>query len=237
VVLVGQSYGTVLALEIAKARPDLLYAVVTQGLAANWLASVDIVREHLIEDALAKGDVVEAKRLRDLGPIPDPRDPEAVLAYGPKIGKPIPDEHTWHNIEGAGDGWAFREDTLKSVSPDLPPDIYAAQKEAFKADPGRFREAMVSVLPYDAYRDVGTVFQVPLIVMQGAFDWQTNRDLAKAYFNKVCAPWKKWDELPEAAHALNIEQPGLSVVSLVRDVLPAVQGQQPPGAETCRSGQ
>jgi pimeloyl-ACP methyl ester carboxylesterase len=81
---------------------------------------------------------------------------------------------------------------------------------------------------------VGTRLAVPLIVMQGAHDWQTSRDLAKAYFDKVCAPYKKWVEFPHSAHALNIEQPGLSVVALVRDVLPAVSREVPPGAEVCR---
>jgi hypothetical protein len=69
--------------------------------------------------------------------------------------------------------------------------------------------------------------------MQGRHDRQTDVGLAKAYFDKVCAPYKKWVEFPHAAHALNIEQPGLSVVALVTDVLPAVQGRIPPGAPTC----
>lgn len=236
IILVGQSYGTVLALKIARERPDLLYAVVTQGLAANWLKSVDLVRERLIADAQARGDVAKVQHLRDLGPVPDPKDPEAVLAYGRRFDIPIPDEHTWRNIRGEGDGWGFREETLKAVSPDLSADDYAAQKGSFAAHPERYREAMTSVLAWDAARDVGVRFDVPLIVMQGAFDWQTDRDLAKAYFDRVCAPWKKWVEFPEAAHALNIEQPGLSVVTLVNDVAPAVHGRRPPGALVCRAG-
>ncbi len=236
VVLVGQSYGTVLALKIAKARPDLLHAVVLQGLAVNWLASAELVRGFLIKEAAEEGDAKEAERLRKVGPIPGARDPEAVLAWGPRMGKPIPDAHTWHNIRGEGDGWAFREETLKAVSPDLPAAAYAAQKDAFAKEPGRFRAAMISVLPFDAVRDVGVRFHVPVVVMQGTFDWQTNRDLAKAYFDKICAPWKKWDEFPQAAHALNIEQPGLSVVSLVNDVLPAVHGRRPTGTQTCKEG-
>lgn len=38
-----------------------------------------------------------------------------------------------------------------------------------------------------------------------------------------------------ASHALNIERPGLSVVALVNDVLPAVRGEIPKDAEVCRT--
>ena len=70
-----------------------------------------------------------------------------------------------------------------------------------------------------------------VVVMQGRHDWQTSYDLALAYFGKIDAPWKKWVAFPHAAHVLNLEQPGLSVVTLVNDVLPATRGEVPQGAE------
>jgi len=237
IVLVGQSWGTVLALEIARERPDLLHAVVTQGLAANWLASPALLYRHLLEQAKANGDTAEAQRLTELGPLPPATEVDQLLSWARRLGVGFPDSNTWHNIRGPGDSWARRVDVLELVSPDYSAEEYAAA-HATPADPtdgfARYREAMASVLPWDAERDVGTRLAVPLIVMQGTHDWQTSRDLAKAYFDKVCAPYKKWVEFPHSAHALNVEQPGLAVVALVRDVLPAVSGEVPTGAEVCR---
>lgn len=237
IILVGQSWGTVLALEVAHRRPDLLHAVVTQGLAANWLASPRLHYEHMLGEAEAKGDTVEAGRLRGLGPPPPPDQPRKLFEWARDLGVGFPDANTWHNIRGPGDGWARRTDALEYVSPDYSAAEYAADHAARQADPAaflaRYQEAMTPVLPWDAERDVGTTLEVPLIVMQGTHDWQTSRDLAKAYFDKVCAPYKKWVEFPQAAHALNIEQPGLSVVSLVEDVLPALRGRVPKGAIRC----
>ena len=241
VVLVGQSWGTVMALQIAHRRPDLLHAVVTQGLAVNWLASPRLLYQHLLRAAESKGDSVEAKRLRDLGPLPAVENPQALFAWARRLGVGFPDSNTWHNIRGPGDSWARRRELLEYISPDYPaaefaaarsPDIDQAVAQA------RYQEAMTPVLAWDAERDVGTTFQVPLIVMQGRHDWQTDYGLARAYYEKVCAPYKRWVEFPHSAHALNIEQPGLSIVSLVNDVLPAVRGERPTGAEHCRpSGQ
>lgn len=237
IVLVGQSWGTVLTLEIAHRRPDLLHVAVTQGLAVNWLESPRILYRTLLAAAEASGNTAEATRLRDVGPLPPATDAAALFAWTRRFGLGFPDSTTWHNIRGPGDSWSRRMDALEYVSPDSPADAYAAAHSPdidMTAAMGRYQEAMTPVLSWDAERDVGTTFSVPLVVMQGDHDWQTHVELARAYFNKVCAPYKKWVAFPHAAHALNIEQPGLSVVALVNDVLPAVRGQVPAGAQTCR---
>lgn len=237
VVLVGQSWGTVLTLEIAKRRPDLLYAAVMQGLAVNWLASPALLYEHLVASAESRHDTVETKRLRDVGPLPEARDTKALFAWTRRLGVGFPDSNTWHNIQGPGDSWGRRLDLLEYISPDYSAAEYSAAHAAATDRAGaiaRYQEAMAAALSWDAERDVGTTFDVPVIVMQGRHDWQTDYRLARQYYDKVCARWKHWVEFPHAAHALNIEQPGLSVVALVNQVLPAVRGEVPAGAEICR---
>ena len=232
-VLVGQSWGTVMALEIAKARPDLLHVAVLQGLAVNWLASPERIRLRYLAEAERRGDATEAARLRDVGPIPAADDP-ALLEWPAKFGVPMPGRNTWHNIEGEGDGWSRRIDMLRFISPDVSPDDYAedvrrmAREENWKP---RYDRAVTSVAPWDAPTDVGYRFEVPILVMQGDHDWQTSTELARDYYERIEAPWKKWVSFPHAAHALNIEQPGLSVVTLVNDVLPATRGEVPTGVE------
>jgi pimeloyl-ACP methyl ester carboxylesterase len=238
VIVVGQSWGTVLALELARRRPDLMHAVVTQGLAANWLASAALLLKFYLAEAERTKNTAEADRLRAVGPLPPSHDHDALFAWVRKFGLPFPDVNTWHNIRGEGDGWGRRVETLKLISPDSTnqsiADHWQHLREDFSDGMRRMRAAMQAALAWDAETDVGTEFDVPLIVMMGRHDWQTNTSLARAYYEKVSAPYKKWVEFPNAAHALNIEQPGLAVVSLVRDVLPAVHGKVPEGAEVRR---
>lgn len=237
IVLVGQSWGTVLALEVAKRRPDLLHVAVTQGLSARWLDSAELLRQDYIEKAKHEGNDEEAARLQELGPPPLDEGIDAVLRWPMEFGLGIPDHQTWRNIAGDGDGWQRRIETLRYISPDLPDaefDRHAAMMEgdAMIEWRGRLMAMMGSVVDWDAERDVGTRFEVPIVVMMGSFDMQTATSLAREYYDKIHAPYKKWVEMPEAAHALNVEQPGLVVVSLVNDVLPAVHGEVPPDAET-----
>ncbi len=237
VVLVGQSWGASLALEVAHRRADLLYAVVPQGLEANWLKSPELVREALIVEADRTGNTQEAQRLRDLGPPPPPADLPAVLKWGRDFDVPIPNAHTWHNIQGLGDSWARRLDTVRLVSPDLSAAEFAEEEARMtndmQASMARYQEAMSAAIAWDAVKDVGTHFSVPVVLMMGRHDWQASAALAKEYYDKVCAPWKRWVEFPQAAHVLNLEQPGVAIVSLVNDVLPAVHGKRPSGAQTC----
>jgi pimeloyl-ACP methyl ester carboxylesterase len=131
-------------------------------------------------------------------------------------------------------------ETLRTISPDSTAESIAEHWRRQDSDPPatlrRVRKAMQAALTWDAERDVGTRFSVPVIVMMGRHDWQTHTRLARTYYERISAPYKKWVEFPNAAHALNIEQPGLAVTSLVNDVLPAVHGRIPEGAETGSSG-
>lgn len=233
IILVGQSWGTVLALEVARERPELLHIAVLQGLAVEWVKSVERVRHTLIEWAIRDGDTKEAERLTALGP-PTPNAPEDTLVWAQSFGRPIPDRNTWHNIDGPGDSWTRRIDMLRYVSPDLPADVYEQDANRMLNElprmKARYDEAMGSAIPWNARRDVGTAFNIPIAVMMGAHDWQTSIDLAREYYEEIRAPWKSWTEFPRAAHALNIEQPGLSVVSLVKVALAAIEGRIPEGA-------
>lgn len=225
IVLVGQSWGTVLGLEVARARPDLLHALALQGLAANWMASPAWLWRHYIEKAAADGDRAEADRLRAIGP----PTVENAMTWRQRFARAFPDENTWRNLEGGGDTWGARMTALYACSPEVDEADIAAMS-ARDANPltlRRFEEAMASVLPWDARRDVGVTFDIPIVVMMGAHDWQTSRDLARDYYDELEAPWKFWVEFPNAAHALNIEQPGLATMALVNLLLPATRGQRP----------
>jgi pimeloyl-ACP methyl ester carboxylesterase len=234
-IVVGQSWGTVLALELAHRRPERLHIVGLQGLAVQWLASAELLRQALIEAARTCGDSAEAERLEAVGPVPPPSDPDAVMAWVPRFGVGIPDAHSWHNISGPGDGWTRRMDLLRWISPDLPPEDYERDRrwmtERHDLLFARHVAGMKAAIPWDARRDVGTAFQVPVLVMQGTHAWQTHTRLARAYFDELHAPWKQWVEFPHAAHVVNLEQPGLSVVSLVTYALAAAQGRVPEGVE------
>jgi pimeloyl-ACP methyl ester carboxylesterase len=69
-----------------------------------------------------------------------------------------------------------------------------------------------------------TAQKVPVIVIQGRHDLHTPYEPAKAFFETIQAPHKRFITLERAAHAPMFEQPGEFLLTLVREVLPLTEG-------------
>lgn len=233
VVLVGQSWGTLLGAEIAHRRPDLLYAFAAFGQITGWESSYEEIRQLLLDLGRRTGDRSLVKRMQDAGPIPVGPKPGPFFAAMDSVWDEMNRRgYSWHSVTG---------------SPNPLDELFlAATIESPSVSDSRMIHLMLGGGGNDYYttlhptlsgwnleRDVGTRFAVPYILVMGRYDWQTPVNLAQAFYAKVCAPYKAYVELPNAAHVAVLEQPGMAVVALVDKVLPAVSGAVPAGAETC----
>lgn len=70
VLLVGQSWGSVLAMKVAAARPDLLLAVVGVGQVVDMLRGEEISYRFVLERAREDGNVKAVRALEKIGPPP-----------------------------------------------------------------------------------------------------------------------------------------------------------------------
>ena len=235
VVLMGQSWGTILGLEIAYRRPDLLHAVVSLGQNVDWRGNLEETRRLLTGHAREHGETELLERLEGLGPLPSRADPDAWTAWvGFVQGSMVQRGYSWRNYIGPGD-WNERIVPFLLASPagELPP---VEPDPPFSGGPATpFGEIVASAEGWTARGNVGTRFEVPVVVMAGAHDWQTPVTLARAYYEEVDAPWKAWVEFPHSAHVMTMEEPGRMIVTLVETVLPAVEGRVPAGTERRRA--
>lgn len=234
VIVMGQSWGTVLALEIARRRPDLIHAVVSVGQVVDEKQNFVETRRLLIEDARARGDTALERKLSDLGPMPSIDDWDRWLAWLRVVQtENLRQGHSWHSArEPAALGARILAGI--SVSPNLVD--HPVEKPTAPFPGGRAakdKEINLSIDDWTAEKDIGTRLAVPLVMISGRHDWQTPITLARAYFDKLCAPYKKFVEFPHSAHIVLLEEPGRTLVTLVNDVLPAVRGDVPEGATTC----
>jgi len=233
VVLVGQSWGTLLGTEMAHRRPDLVYALVSFGQLTAWEASYEEIRRLLLDLGRRTGDRALQKRMQDVGPIPVGSKPGPFLAAM----DPVWDEmnsrgYSWHSVTGSE--YPLDEIFLAGAlaSPSIT-DMRMIELMVGSNSNDYYNTLHPTLSGWSLERDVGTRFEVPYILIMGRYDWQTPITLAKAFYTRVCAPYKVYIELPNAAHAAVLEQPGRALVALVEDVLPAVSGDVPHGAETC----
>jgi pimeloyl-ACP methyl ester carboxylesterase len=65
---------------------------------------------------------------------------------------------------------------------------------------------------------------VPVVVIQGRHDLHTPYEPARAFFETIGAPHKRFITLERAAQAPMFEQPGAFLLTLIREVLPRTEG-------------
>lgn len=68
-------------------------------------------------------------------------------------------------------------------------------------------------------------FKVPFIVMMGRNDLHTPYEPAKAFFETIEAPHKRFITLERSAHVPMLEEPGLFLLTLIQEVLPLTEGR------------
>ena len=233
VVLVGQSWGTLLGAEIAHRRPDLLYAFVAFGQITGWESSYEEIRRLLLDLGRRTADRALERRMEQVGPIPvDPKPGPFFTAMEPVWDEMNRRGYSWHSVTGS----AYPLDELFLAASIESPSISDRRLVGMMVGGGGndyYNTLHPTLSGWSLERDVGTQFAVPYILIMGRYDWQTPIGLAQAFYAKVCAPYKVYVELPNAAHVAVLEQPGRTTVALVEDVLPAVNGRVPSGAESC----
>ncbi|HEX4242713.1 MAG TPA: alpha/beta hydrolase [Steroidobacteraceae bacterium] len=233
IVLVGQSWGTLLGTEVAHRRPDMLYALVSIGQLTGWESSYEEIRRLLLDLGKRTGDRALADKMTKAGPVP----------VGPKAGPflaamdPVWEEmnrrgYSWHAVTGSDDPIGELFDAAAFTSPTIDDRRFLSLLRGGSGN-DYYATLHPTLSGWSLERDVGTRMAVPYVLIMGRFDWQTPIPLARQYYEEVCAPYKAYVELPNAAHVAMLEQPGLVTVALVEKVLPAVSGNVPAGAETC----
>lgn len=226
--IMGHSWGSLVGLEIAHRRPDLLHALVTTGQVVAWEDGWAERRELLMEEARQKGDIDTLAQMERLGPPPKSGEFDELRDWILQI--PIKETgHSWHSDDGSS--LAFPMMALFSPTAELSDTAALLLPDAtYEAN---MRDVFRSARGWTAQGSVGNELKVPWIVMQGSHDWQTPTHMARSYFDRVCAPWKKWIEFRNSAHQVPLEEPGRTMAALVSDVLPATDGRRAAESVTC----
>lgn len=207
IVLLGQSWGSTMSIQMAKQRPDLFHANVGTGQAVSVrlteLAQERHARQVLTEKADKAG--LEALDSAIKLPLADPKRRFATRKFdiGPEDGKflsredkfvgPKPWPKTGEVADWIG-GYGFTSDTLvpKLLSG---PDVMDA---------------------------AGYKFSLPIVVIQGKDDYICPSEVARQYVAKIHAPAKTFVEI-DGGHFVCLTDPTAFLAELRRHVLPLVQ--------------
>jgi pimeloyl-ACP methyl ester carboxylesterase len=203
IVLVGHSWGSTLGIFIAKARPDLFYALVGTGQVADQSRNYTVAYAALLAHAERIGDARAIRELKEIGPPP----------YADRRGFGV--QRKWSNLFEGADAFVASMVGLALTAPG-----YSARDINDWFDGQNVTaERLVpttSALPASALRGD---LALPLVVIQGKDDFTTPTSLARELVESIRAPRKAFVEI-DGGHFAVFMKSDLFLRELIARVLP-----------------
>lgn len=218
ITLVGHSWGSKLGLGVTHKRPDLIAAYVGVGQAVSWKANFDETKRLVINAAEQAGDDETLTALCALPDTwPDKDDFEGILNRIETIQLPLTKYGT--SLHASKSNSMFTSDLAHDLlfSPEMELsdaiNLLSGYSETTK-------QLFAAIHDLDIRNHLGSTFEVPIFLFQGAHDWQTPTSLARPWFDTIEAPYKEYVNFEHSAHMIINEQPGKYLHSLVTKVRP-----------------
>jgi pimeloyl-ACP methyl ester carboxylesterase len=205
-VLLGHSWGSVLALRMVKLRPDLFYTYVGTGQIVSEQADWGAAYTELLQKVTAAHDQKASMELAAAGP-PPYKTAAAALAL-----------RKWLDVYGTQ---AERDLTKMAwrmvlVAPNYSLiDIYNFWASARFSGPITYDD----LNRFDA-RKLGKDFNLPIVIIEGDSDLITPASFARRYFDDIRAPKKTFITLHSGGHSAMLTMPDRFLDALLMHVRP-----------------
>ncbi len=192
VILMGGSWSSILAIQMIKTRPDLFYAYLGSAQMVAYKINQPETYAHLLTLARAAGDADSVKILEGLGAPPwtDPRSSGAMRRIDRKYEAMVTDP--------APKAWWQPE--AQYTTPEYEADYEAGEDYSYIQFVGLKGDGMYSGVDLPA---LGSHFDVPVFITQGAEDLLTSPVISRAYFDSIEAPQKAFVLVPRVGHDPN----------------------------------
>jgi pimeloyl-ACP methyl ester carboxylesterase len=207
--VMGHSWGSILGLRAALHHPEWLYAYIGVGQVVNGLRGEAEGYREVLADAKSQNNQTAVHELEALQPYPGQDLTKA-------IGK-LSIERKWDVALG---GMRYNkpdydDDAVRALSPQYDDADIAAIAPGERTSTSALVFAMAAV-DFDA----NTKFDCPIFIFAGAHDHTTPATVVKSWFETIHAPQKRLFWIPNAAHFVVDEAPGVVLVDLVQYVRP-----------------
>ena len=221
----GHSWGSVIGLETALARPDAVAAYIGVGQVINFHRNEAEGWRLALEDARAANNAEAVAALEALAPYPG----DAPLTIE-RIGA----ERTW-SIHYGGLA-AYREDAdpwfrAMRLSPEYDDAVLSTYDAGSLASLGALLPDLTAV-DFDPV----TTSPVPVFLFLGRHDTTTPSGIAADWLSALEAPAKATFWFEHSAHLPFMEEPGVSLMTLVTCVRPYATAQDIEAAKAAATG-
>lgn len=210
-VLMGHSWGTVVAMHAALKRPDLFHAYVGIGQVINVRTNEQVSFDYGLRTAREHGNAEAVREMEAIAPYPGDQ---------PITRERIVIARKWPQFYGGLT--AYRDSsTYFFQGPRLSPDYDDAARCAINAGSvltlGRLLDEFLQVDFTGVKR-----FPIPVVMFMGRHDYTTPSEPTAAWLAQVQAPYKRGVWFEHSAHMMPWEEPGKTLASLLEHVRPRV---------------
>lgn len=204
--LMAHSWGTSVGIRLAEKEPQLYYAYIAMAQKADQNKSEELAYNYMLDYYEKQGDSKTLKKLKntrwdaeDYGKIRDS------VMHKAGIG-------TARNMNSVITGVFFPSLACKAYT--IPERVNIWRGRIFT------RKAWENNGSWNCgvEKDI-TEIKIPVYFLHGKYDYTVNYDLAKAYYEELKAPVKRFYTFDESAHSPLFEEPEKAVDILVKDVL------------------
>jgi pimeloyl-ACP methyl ester carboxylesterase len=207
IVLVGHSWGSILGVFMAKARPDIFYAFVGTGQVADPSRNYAVAYAGLVEKAERVGESRALRELKEVGPPP----------YSDGRGYAV--QRKWSNLFEGADFFLSSTFALAFAAPGYSlRDI----NDWFEGQ-GLSAERLVPKTSVLEAKALGGEFALPVFVIQGADDFTTPTSLARSFVDSLQAPHKAFVAVEGGGHFAVFMKADAFLKELVARVLPLIR--------------
>lgn len=216
VILMGHSWGTIVAMGAALKRPDLFHAYVGVGQVISVRENERVSYEYALQQAKQHNNAEALKDLASIAPYPGDQ---------PITRERIITARKWPQYYGGMT--AYRSESPYFFNaPLLSPEYTPAQMRAI--DEGNLY-TLGRILPEFVEVDYSKIasFPLPVIMFMGRHDYTTPSVPTAAWLDKVKAPYKQGVWFEHSAHMVMWEEPGKLLVSLLKYARPFAEGKRP----------
>ncbi|WP_338678699.1 alpha/beta hydrolase [Janthinobacterium sp. TB1-E2] len=192
VILMGSSWGSILGVHMAKARPDLFHVYIGTAQVVNARDNETGMYREVMALAQAAGDTTTVDKLTALGAPPwrDPRNFGILRRFDRKyegLATDPPPKHWWQPAP-------FYATPQALAAAEAADDYSYIQFIGLRGD-GMFAKVNLPAL--------GTRFDLPVFFIMGEADLLTSPAIARTYFDSITAPAKDFTLVKRAGHDPN----------------------------------
>jgi proline iminopeptidase len=219
IVLLGHSWGTVIATELAQRHPEWFSVYVGTGQVVDTRESERLGYEETLKDARSANNAEALKDLEALAPYPGTSGP---ISFDKTM-----KERKWL-VHFGGYTWRNTNDHYEDLMR-LSPDYTDADVKGYEEGDEKSPRAI-----WDQFSEVNfwkrNVFRCPVVLLQGSHDLNVSHELVARWYATLHAPRKKLVWFPNSSHMVMMEEPGRTFYHLMTDVRPlavAADGEAP----------